>query len=71
MVPAPFPHAPWVKPQDDEGWSLAKGRRGKAQVSSFACPSCGCKKSSVNASHCKHCAHPLPRLFHGDGPPAG
>ncbi|CAK0904509.1 unnamed protein product [Prorocentrum cordatum] len=72
MVPAPFPHAPWVKPQvDGEGWSIARGRRGQAQVSSFACPSCGCKKSSVNASHCKHCAHPLPRLFHGDGPPAG
>ncbi|CAK0876147.1 unnamed protein product, partial [Prorocentrum cordatum] len=57
--------------EGDEGWSFAKGRRGKAQVSNFACPSCGCKKSSVNATHCKHCAHPLPRLLPGAGLPAG
>eukprot|EP00959_Pyramimonas_sp_CCMP1952_P149075 3118880-Pyramimonas_sp.AAC.1 len=73
MVPAHFSYAPWVKSQvEDEGWSTAKGRRlGQAQVSGFACPSCGCKKSSANATHCKHCAHPLPQLSHAAGPPAG
>eukprot|EP00959_Pyramimonas_sp_CCMP1952_P117557 2457663-Pyramimonas_sp.AAC.1 len=54
------------------GWSTAKGRRrGQAQVSSFACPSCGCKKSSANATHCKRCDRPLPQLSHAAGPPAG